>query len=53
MNRFLDIDSDNFVLVYQSLSENRQQLDFVFESNFGRRVEYMISFDGESVDKGD
>jgi hypothetical protein len=53
MNRFQDIDSDNFVLVYQSLSENRQQLDFVFESNFCRRVEYAVSFDGESVDKGD
>jgi hypothetical protein len=52
VNRFQDIDSDNFVLVYQSLSENQQQrLDFVFENNFGRRMEYSISFDGASKDK--
>jgi hypothetical protein len=52
MNRFQEIDSDNFVLVYQSLSENRQQqLDFVFENSFGRRVEYSIAFGGESTDK--
>jgi hypothetical protein len=52
MNRFQNIDSDNFVLVYQSLSENQQQrIDFVFENTFGRRVEYSITFGGESKDK--
>jgi hypothetical protein len=46
VNRFQEIDSDNFVLTYQSLSENQQQrLDFVFENNFGKRMEYSISFD--------
>jgi hypothetical protein len=52
VNRFRDIDSDNFVLVYQSISGNeQQQLDFVFEDSSGKRVEYSISFDGETADR--
>jgi hypothetical protein len=44
MNRFQNIPADNFVLTYQCLSEEQQQLDFVFEDNFGQRVEYTITF---------
>jgi hypothetical protein len=52
VNRFQDIDSDNFVLTYQSLSKSQQQqLDFVFESNFGRRVEYIVAFSSEQTEK--
>jgi hypothetical protein len=54
VNRFQDIDGDNFVLSYQSLSENQQQrLDFVFENSFGRQTEYSISFSGENKGKED
>jgi hypothetical protein len=50
VNRFRDIDADDFVITYQSQSGNeQQQLDFVFEDNYGRRVEYSISFDGETA----
>jgi hypothetical protein len=50
VNRFRDIEADDFVLTYQSQSGNeQQQLDFVFEDNSGRRVEYSISFDGEAA----
>ncbi|MDR2148088.1 MAG: DUF3872 domain-containing protein [Tannerella sp.] len=48
VNRFRDIDTDSFVLTWQSLGEDRQQLDFVFENSFGRRVEFTVGFDGES-----
>jgi hypothetical protein len=51
VNRFQEIGSDNFVLTYQSLCDDRQQLDFVFEDSFGRRVEYTIAFSGESVEE--
>jgi hypothetical protein len=52
MNRFQDIDADNFVLIYRSLSENRQQrLDFVFENSFGRQVEYSVSFGGDTKER--
>jgi hypothetical protein len=44
MNLFHAIASDNFVLNYQCNSEEQQQLDFVFEDNFGQRVEYTIAF---------
>ncbi|OAV75521.1 hypothetical protein Barb7_00860 [Bacteroidales bacterium Barb7] len=44
MNRFQDIASDDFVLIYQCVGEEQQQLDFVFEDSFGRRVEYIIEF---------
>ncbi|OAV73975.1 hypothetical protein Barb7_02608 [Bacteroidales bacterium Barb7] len=44
MNRFQDIASDEFVLTYQCIGEEQQQLDFVFEDSFGRRVEYTIEF---------
>jgi hypothetical protein len=43
-NRFQNILSDNFVLYYESRCEEQQQLDFVFEDNFGQRVEYTITF---------
>jgi hypothetical protein len=48
VNRFQDISADNFVLTYQSLCDDQQQLDFVFENTFGRRVEYTVAFSGES-----
>jgi hypothetical protein len=51
MNRFQNILSNNFVLYYESRCEEQQQLDFVFEDNFGQRVEYTVSFGGESVGK--
>jgi hypothetical protein len=51
VNRFHDIDADNFVLTYQSQSDDRQQLDFVFEDSFGKKVEYTVAFSGEEVEK--
>jgi hypothetical protein len=51
MNRFQNISTDNFVLTYQSLCDEQQELSFVFENNFGRRVEYIVAFSGESEDK--
>ena len=51
MNRFQDIGSDNFVLTYQSLCDDQQQLDFVFEDSFGRQVEYSIMFSSEQTEK--
>jgi hypothetical protein len=47
MNRFQKIASDDFVLSYTNHAEGQIQLDFVFENNFGRRVEYSIAFSGE------
>ena len=44
VNRFQNILADDFVLTYQCMSEEQQQLDFVFEDNFGQRVEYTIAF---------
>lgn len=49
VNRFRNIEADDFVLTYQSQSKDTQKLDFVFEDNSGRRVEYSISFDGEAA----
>jgi hypothetical protein len=49
VNRFQEIDSDNFVLTYHSLCDDQQQLDFVFEDSFGRQVEYTIAFSSEQV----
>jgi hypothetical protein len=51
MNRFQDIDADNFVLTYQSLCDEQQKLSFVFENNFGRRVEYSVAFSSEQTEK--
>jgi hypothetical protein len=51
MNRFQNILSDNFVLYYESRCEEQQQLDFVFEDNFGQRVEYSITFGNKKSDK--
>jgi hypothetical protein len=51
VNRFQDISADNFVLTYQSLCDDQQQLDFVFEDSFGRRVEYTITFSSEQTEK--
>jgi hypothetical protein len=36
-------------LTWQSLCAD-QQLDFVFEDSFGRRVEYTVAFSGESAE---
>jgi hypothetical protein len=51
VNRFQDITADNFVLTYQSRCDDQQQLDFVFEDSFGRRVEYIIAFSSEQTAK--
>jgi len=51
VNRFQNILSDNFVLKYECKCNEQQQLDFVFENNFGRRVEYSVTFSGETVKK--
>ena len=51
MNRFQDIRSDEFVLVYTCASEEQQQLDFLFEDNFGKRVEYTIAFSSKRTDE--
>jgi len=51
MNLFHAIASDNFVLNYQCDSEEQQQLDFVFEDNFGQRVEYTVKFTGARTDE--
>jgi hypothetical protein len=51
VNRFQDISTDSFVLTYQSLCDDQQQLDFVFEDSFGRRIEYTIAFSSEQTEK--
>jgi hypothetical protein len=51
VNRFQDISADNFVLTYQSLCDDQQQLDFVFEDSFGRQVEYSIMFSSEQTEQ--
>jgi hypothetical protein len=52
VNRFQEIISDNFVLTYQSLCDDQQQLDFVFvEESSGRQVEYTIAFSSEQTEK--
>jgi hypothetical protein len=51
VNRFRDIPSDDFVLYYRSECEEQQQLDFVFEDNFGRRVEYNVAFSNKKAEK--
>jgi hypothetical protein len=51
VNRFQNIAADNFVLTYQSLCDDQQQLDFVFEDTFGRQVEYSIMFSSEQTEK--
>jgi hypothetical protein len=53
VNRFQEIGSDNFVLTYQSLCDDRQQLDLVFEDSFGRRIEYTVTFGEESVEENE
>ena len=50
VNRFQSITSDDFVLIYTNLSEEQAQLDFVFEDNFGQRVEYKVTFAGKRID---
>lgn len=50
VNRFQPIASDDFVLTYTNLAEEQTQLDFVFEDNFGQRVEYTITFAGKRTD---
>ena len=51
VNRFQDIESDNFVLAYTSSSGGQVQLDFVFEDSFGKRVEYSVAFSGSLTEK--
>lgn len=51
MNRFQPIVSDDFVLKYVCLSEEQQQLDFVFEDNFGQRVDYTITFGSDRTEE--
>jgi hypothetical protein len=51
VNRFQNIFSDNFVLYYESRCEEQQQLDFVFEDNFGQRVEYTVTFGNKKPDE--
>ena len=53
VNRFQEIGSDNFALTCQSPCDDQQQLDFVFENSFGRRVEYTVAFGGESVEENE
>ncbi len=50
VNRFQPIAADDFVLTYTNLAEEQAQLDFVFEDNFGQRVEYTITFAGKRTD---
>ncbi len=51
VNRFQTIASDDFVLTYTNLAEEQAQLDFVFEDNFGQRVEYSVTFAGKRPDE--
>jgi len=51
VNRYQTIPYDDFVLTYQCIGEAQQQLDFVFEDNFGQVVEYTISFDSKKAEK--
>jgi hypothetical protein len=53
MNRFQEIENDDFVLRYQCLSEEQQQLDFVFENNFGQRVLFSIKFSSERTNESE
>ncbi len=50
VNRFQPIASDDFMLTYTNLAEEQAQLDFVFEDNFGQRVEYSVTFAGKRTD---
>lgn len=50
VNRFQPIAFDDFVLTYTNLAEEQAQLDFVFEDNFGQRVEYTVTFAGKRTD---
>ena len=52
VNRFQPIASDDFVLTYTNLAEEQTQLDFVFEDNFGKRMEYTLTFTGKRTDEG-
>jgi hypothetical protein len=51
VNRFQNIASDSFVLTYTCQCSEQQQLDFVFENNFGRKVEYTVTFSGGQTDE--
>ena len=50
VNRYQNIPSDDFVLTYKCTGEEQQQLDFVFEDNFGQVVEYTISFNSKRTE---
>ncbi|KAA6307505.1 hypothetical protein EZS27_040824, partial [termite gut metagenome] len=51
VNRYQDIVNDDFVLTYQCTCEEQQQLDFMFEDNFGKRVEYTVTFASERTEE--
>ena len=51
MNRFHQIENDQFTLLYQSNCEDVQLLDFVFSDNFGNEKEYSTTFQHEAKDK--
>ena len=53
MNSFQPLSSDLFTLAYTCQSEGQQELDFVFEDNFGQRVDYSIEFSGEDSSQTD
>lgn len=43
MNRYYKV-KDRFKMVYQSICNELQTLDFVFTDSFGKEIEYSISF---------
>ncbi|MDR2970073.1 MAG: DUF3872 domain-containing protein [Tannerellaceae bacterium] len=51
VNRFQEIDADDFVLTWQCLTDEAQRLDFVFEDSFGKRIEYTIEFASEQTEE--
>lgn len=46
VNRYYIIE-DTFTLLYTSRCEEAQTLDFVFTDNFGKELEYRVSFQNE------
>ncbi len=51
MNRFYSLDSDNFTMLYQSDCNENQKLSLVFQDSFGKKVEYLIEFDSDRIEK--
>lgn len=46
VNRYYNVE-DTFTLLYTSCCEETQTLDFVFTDNFGKELEYRVSFQNE------